>query len=54
MYHITLGNLGNAARSLLFEPQMKSGWDYGFHTYDDYNLTVEDAHFTILPGLMQN
>ena len=44
-YHINLGNLGNANRSLLFEPQMKSGWDYGFHTYDDYNLTVEDAHF---------
>ncbi|MBO9205055.1 MULTISPECIES: putative porin [Niastella] len=44
-YHVTLGNLGNASRSLLFEPLMKAGWDYGFHTYDDYNLTVEDARF---------
>jgi hypothetical protein len=44
-YHINLGNLGTANRSLLFEPQMKPGWDYGFHTYDDYNLKVEDARF---------
>ena len=44
-YHVTLGNLGNAARSLLFEPNMKPGWDHGFHSYDDYNFTVEEARF---------
>lgn len=44
-YHVTLGNLGTASRSLLFEPIMKAGWDYGFHSYDDNNLTVEGAKF---------
>ena len=44
-YHVTLGNLGTASRSLLFEPMMKSGWDPGFHAYDIYNLTVADARF---------
>jgi hypothetical protein len=44
-YHITLGNFGNASRSLLFTPEMKAGWDHGFHAYDIYNLTVQDARF---------
>ncbi|THU40673.1 hypothetical protein FAM09_00735 [Niastella caeni] len=44
-YHITLGNFGNASRSLLFTPEMKAGWDHGFHAYDIYNLTVSDARF---------
>lgn len=44
-YHVTLGNLGNASRSLLFEPIMKAGWDHGFHAYDIYNLTANDARF---------
>jgi hypothetical protein len=44
-YHITLGNFGNASRSLLFSPMLKPGWDHGFHAYDIYNLTVSDARF---------
>ncbi len=44
-YHITLGNLGNASRSLLYEPIMKAGWDHGFHAYDVYNFTASDARF---------
>jgi len=44
-YHVTLGNFGNASRSLLFTPDMKAGWDHGFHAYDIYNLTVQDARF---------
>jgi hypothetical protein len=44
-YHVTLGNLGNASRSLLFEPMLKAGWDHGFHSYDDNNFTVEETRF---------
>jgi hypothetical protein len=44
-YHVHLGNLGNASRSLLFQPYMKSGWDHGFHAYDNYNFTTEETQF---------
>jgi hypothetical protein len=44
-YHVTLGNFGNPSRSLLFAPEMKAGWDHGFHAYDDYNLTLQDVRF---------
>jgi hypothetical protein len=44
-YHVTLGNYGNASRSLLFTPEMKAGWDHGFHSLDLYNLTAQDARF---------
>ncbi|MFT3903253.1 MAG: hypothetical protein QM727_08765 [Niabella sp.] len=40
-----LGNTGNAAQSYLFSPMMKSGWDAGFHAFDAYKFTVEDARF---------
>src|SRR5262245_10755626 len=29
--YISLGNTGSAARSILFNPLMKPGWDAGFH-----------------------
>ena len=41
----TLGNLGTAARSMLFNPNMKAGWDAGFHQYDTYKYTVENTKF---------
>jgi hypothetical protein len=44
-YHINLGNFGTASRSLLFTPETKAGWDHGFHAFDIYNLTVQDARF---------
>ena len=40
-----LGNLGTAARSLLFNPILKAGWDAGFHQYDPYKFTVENTRF---------
>ena len=40
-----LGNLGTAARSLLFNPILKAGWDAGFHQYDIYNYTIENTRF---------
>lgn len=44
-YHVHLGNQGNASRSLLFQPNMKPGWDHGFHAYDVYNFTVAETQF---------
>jgi len=41
----SLGNLGTATRSLLFNPILKSGWDAGFHEYDTYKYTVEGTKF---------
>ncbi|WP_276484395.1 putative porin [Paraflavitalea pollutisoli] len=42
---VHLGNFGNASRSLLFTPLMQSGWDHGFHAYDNYNFTVAETRF---------
>lgn len=39
--HVYLGNLGNATRSLLFSPIMKSGFDAGFHAFDVYRWIPE-------------
>jgi hypothetical protein len=43
--YIDLGNLGNAARDLVFHPLMKPGWDPGWHAYDPYVFTVEETRF---------
>ncbi|HMC87010.1 MAG TPA: putative porin [Chitinophagaceae bacterium] len=40
-----LGNTGSAAKSLLFSPLMKAGWDAGFHAFDIYKLTLDDTRF---------
>ncbi len=40
-----LSNTGAAAQSFLFAPNMKSGWDAGFHAYDIYKFTVDKARF---------
>ena len=42
---VTLGNLGTAAHSLLFDPNMKPGFDPGFHAFDIYRFTIEDTKF---------
>lgn len=42
---IFLGNTGSATRSLLFSPNMKAGWDHGFHAYDAYIPKVEKTKF---------
>jgi hypothetical protein len=42
---LNLGNLGGASRSLLFAPANRPGFDAGFHAYDVYKLTVEEAPF---------
>jgi hypothetical protein len=43
--YVHLGNLGNAARNLIFTPTMQSGWDHGFHAYDIYALTIPQIRF---------
>ncbi|HSU28953.1 MAG TPA: putative porin, partial [Chitinophagaceae bacterium] len=43
--HIYLGNLGNATRSIFFDPSMKAGWDPGFHAFDIYKWKIESAQF---------
>ncbi|WP_207492582.1 putative porin [Aridibaculum aurantiacum] len=44
-HYVHLGNHGTAARSLLFNPNTRPGWDAGFHAYDIYRLKVEDTRF---------
>jgi len=39
---INNGNMGLAARPLLFEPSKRIGFDVGFHSLDYYALTPED------------
>ncbi|MEP7278690.1 MAG: putative porin [Bacteroidota bacterium] len=40
-----LGNTGTAAKSYLFSPLMKAGWDAGFHSFDIYKIKLEDTKF---------
>ncbi len=44
-HHIHLGNTGNATRSILFAPIMKSGWDHGFHGLDVYRWDIDRVRF---------
>ncbi len=43
--HIHLGNLGNASRSILFSPNLRSGFDPGFHALDNYKWKMEQVRF---------
>ncbi len=40
-----LGNTGNAARSLIFNPILPAGWDAGFHAYDIYQFNLAETRF---------
>lgn len=44
-YEVNLGNTGTATRSLIYKPQAKSGFDPGFHAFDNYNFTTEETRF---------
>lgn len=41
----SLGNLGTAARPLLFRPQTRRGFDLGIHAYDLYQSKPENLRF---------
>lgn len=43
--YIYLGNTGNAARSLIFNPIKTAGWDPGFHAYDIYQYNIPETRF---------
>jgi hypothetical protein len=43
--NIHLGNLGNASKSILFTPNLKPGWDPGFHAFDIYKWKQEAIRF---------
>ncbi|MBO9635070.1 MAG: hypothetical protein J7578_18315, partial [Chitinophagaceae bacterium] len=43
--YVFLGNTGLAARSILFAPQLKAGWDPGFHAFDIYKWNLEKVRF---------
>lgn len=43
--HIFLGNTGTATRSILFSPQLRAGWDPGFHAFDVYKWKLEKVRF---------
>ncbi len=40
-----LGNFGSAAKSFIFKPNMKPGFDAGFHAYDVYLYTPQNTRF---------
>ncbi len=44
-YYVDLGNEGTAARSIFFSPDMKPGFDAGFHAFDIYRYTTEGTRF---------
>ena len=43
--YVDLGNNGTAARSIIFNPNMKPGFDAGFHSFDIYRYTIENTKF---------
>jgi hypothetical protein len=43
--HINLGNIGNAARSLLFSPALRSGFTPGFNAFEVYQWKMEQVRF---------
>lgn len=43
--YIYLGNLGTAARSIVYEPRMYTGFDAGFHALDPYKFHVDSTRY---------
>jgi hypothetical protein len=43
--HTYLGNVGTASHSLLFDPQLRVGFDPGFHAYDVYKIRPDQVRF---------
>ena len=44
-HHAFLGNIGTATHSILFDPNMRSGWDHGMHAFDAYHWDLETIRF---------
>jgi hypothetical protein len=43
--NLFLGNTGTASKSILFSPNLKPGWDPGFHSFDIYKWTLDKVRF---------
>ncbi len=43
--HINTGNFGSAAKSIVYQPRFRRGFDAGFHAYDPYAISQEDIVF---------
>ncbi len=43
--YVSIGVNGNAAYPVLFTPEMKPGWDPGFHAFDIYKFTIQNTRF---------
>jgi len=41
----SLGNVGDAAKPLIFTPNLTAGWDAGFHSFDVYRVNWENTRF---------
>jgi len=44
-HYVYLGNVGAAARNIIFTPLLRSGWDAGFHAFDVYRFTLNETRF---------
>ena len=44
-FPVTLGNLGLATKSLIFNPNEQTGFDLGMHSFDDYLFTDENIRY---------
>jgi hypothetical protein len=44
-WEVDLGNLGTAARPLVYTPRMRPGFDAGFHVFDAYRFTLDSTRF---------
>jgi hypothetical protein len=42
-HYVTSGNYGNAAKSYLFDPILRPGFDVGFHAFDVYRFKLEET-----------
>jgi Putative porin len=43
--YVDFGNIGTASHDLVFHPFLKPGWDGGWHAYDPYLFTIDQAKF---------
>ncbi len=41
--HLNIGGLGGASRSLIFSPNVKPGFDAGFHAFDAFRFQLQDT-----------
>ncbi|MBX5439585.1 MAG: hypothetical protein IRZ29_08600 [Thermoflavifilum sp.] len=42
---VYLGNIGNPGYNLIFQPNLRAGWDAGFHALDLYRWPMDSARF---------